>query len=136
MTPQDHLTTAPTPQSTKSWRSGNLHHPGWRATRVGSRSTPTVHPCSQSGRRLWVARKALHLHEPNHEGNGRSIHNTGRTLLKFVSFFLFKIFLFFLFSIVFLFVIFCLFYHFTFTFLYFFKFLTFSCSFFQITQNT
>ena len=41
----------------------------------GSRSIPTVHPCSQSGRRLWVARKALHLHEPNHEGNGRSIHN-------------------------------------------------------------
>ena len=42
----------------------------------GSRSLPTVHPCSQSGRRLWVARKALHLHEPNHEGNGRSIYNT------------------------------------------------------------
>ena len=41
----------------------------------GSRSIPTVHPCSQSGRRLWVARKALHLHEPNHEGNERSIHN-------------------------------------------------------------
>ena len=40
--PQDHLMTAPTPQSTihKSWRSGNLHHPGWRATRVG----PGQHP--------------------------------------------------------------------------------------------
>ena len=25
---------------------------------------PTIHPCSQSGKRLWVARKALHLHEP------------------------------------------------------------------------
>ena len=31
MTPQDFLTTA---QPTKSWRSGDLHHPGWRATRV------------------------------------------------------------------------------------------------------
>ena len=49
-----------------SWMEG---HTG------GSRSIPTVHPCSQSGRRLWVARKALHLHESNHEGNGRSIHN-------------------------------------------------------------
>ena len=49
-----------------SWMEG---HTG------GSRSIPTVHPCSQSGRRLWVARKALHLHEPNHKGNGRSTHN-------------------------------------------------------------
>ena len=46
MTPQDHLMTAPTPQSTihKSWRSGNLHHPGWRATRVpvNTHSTPVL----------------------------------------------------------------------------------------------
>ena len=41
-----------------------------------SRSIHTVHPSSQSGRRLWEARKALHLHEPNHERNGRSIHNS------------------------------------------------------------
>ena len=46
----------------------------------GSWSIPTVHPCSQSGRTLWVARKAPHPHEPNHEGYGRSIHNTCRTL--------------------------------------------------------
>ena len=54
----------------------------------GSLSIPTVHPCSQSGRRLWVARKALHLHEPIHEGNGRSIHNS------FCFFFFSRVFLF------------------------------------------
>ena len=77
MTPQDHLMTAPTPQSTihRSWRSGNLHHPGWRTTRVGPGQYPLYTRGSQSGRRLWVARKALHLYEPNHEGNGRSKHN-------------------------------------------------------------
>ena len=75
--PLDNSNQLHTPQSTKSWRSGNLHHPGWGHT-GGSRSIPTVHPCSQSGRRLCVARKALHLQEPNHEGNGRSIHNAIR----------------------------------------------------------
>ena len=100
MTAQDHLTTAPTPHSTihkelalwqhsSSWMEG---HTG------GSRSIPTVHPCSQSGRRLWVARKALHLHEPNHEGNGRSIHNS---FLDFVFFYIlaFYIFSFFMFAL-------------------------------------
>ena len=68
MTPQDHLTTAQTPQSTIhwSWRSGNLHHLGWRATRVGPGQNPHIR----------------HLHEPNHEGNGRSIHNTGASALR------------------------------------------------------
>ena len=63
---------------------------------------PTAHPCSHFGRRLWVARKALHLHEPNHEGNGRSIHNSFLFVYIFpifsfsnvVSFSLFFIFLF------------------------------------------
>ena len=42
---------------------------------MGSRSIPTVHPCSQSGGGCGLLAKALQLHEPNHEGNGRSIHN-------------------------------------------------------------
>ena len=40
-----------------------------------SESVRVIEHISQSGRRLWAARKAPHLHEPNHEGNGRSIHN-------------------------------------------------------------
>ena len=71
ITPQD----TPAPQSTKSWRSGNFHHPGWRGHTGGSRSIPTVHPCSQSGGGCGLLAKHYTLHEPNHEGNGRSIHN-------------------------------------------------------------
>ena len=41
----------------KSWRSGtSTILPGWRGHTGGSRSIPTVHPCPQSGGRLWVAR--------------------------------------------------------------------------------
>ena len=47
------LTTTTT---TKSWRSDTLIIlPGWECHTGGSRSKPTVHRCSQSGRRLWVA---------------------------------------------------------------------------------
>ena len=56
------LTTTTT---TKSWRSDTLIIlPGWECHTGGSRSKPTVHRCSQSGRRLWVARQ-VHNHEPN-----------------------------------------------------------------------
>ena len=45
------LTTTTT---TKSWRSDTLVIlPGWECHTGGSRSKPTVHRCSQSGRRLW-----------------------------------------------------------------------------------
>ena len=48
------LTTTTT--TTKSWRSDTLIIlPGWECHTGGSRSKPTVHRCSQSGRRLWVA---------------------------------------------------------------------------------
>ena len=51
--------------TTKSWRSDTLIIlPGWECHTGGSRSKPTVHRCSQSGRRLWVARQ-VHNHEPN-----------------------------------------------------------------------
>ena len=51
--------------TTKSWRSDTLIIlPGWECHTGGSRSKPTVHRCSQSGRRLWVARQ-VHIHEPN-----------------------------------------------------------------------
>ena len=44
----------------------------------GSRSTPTVHPCSQSGRRLWVAQQAPHQKSPNGEVNtAQSQHGSG-----------------------------------------------------------
>ena len=36
---------------------------------------------------MWVARKALHQHEPNHEGNGRSILSIQKTVsyvLKYI----------------------------------------------------
>ena len=53
------------PTTTKSWRSDTLIIlPGWECHTGGSRSKPTVHRCSQSGRRLWVARQ-VHNHEPN-----------------------------------------------------------------------
>ena len=51
--------------TTKSWRSDTLIIlPGWECHTGGSRSKPTAHRCSQSGRRLWVARQ-VHNHEPN-----------------------------------------------------------------------
>ena len=54
-----------TTTTTKSWRSDTLIIlPGWECHTGGSRSKPTVHRCSQSGRRLWVARQ-VHNHEPN-----------------------------------------------------------------------
>ena len=47
-----------TTTTTKSWRSDTLIIlPGWECHTGGSRSKPTVHRCSQSGRRLWVARQ-------------------------------------------------------------------------------
>ena len=47
-----------TTTTTKSWRSDTLIIlPGWECHAGGSRSKPTVHRCSQSGRRLWVARQ-------------------------------------------------------------------------------
>ena len=78
--PLDNSTT--TPHSTIHKELALWQPPSsWMEGRTGgSLSIPTVRPCSQSGRRLWVARKALHLHEPNHEENGRSIHN--RFLIK------------------------------------------------------
>ena len=52
-------------QQQQSWRSDTLIIlPGWECHTGGSRSKPTVHRCSQSGRRLWVARQ-IHNHEPN-----------------------------------------------------------------------
>ena len=95
MTPQDHLTTAlHNPQRagalvTSIILDGGPH--GWVPV------NPTVHPGSQSGRSLWVARRAPHLHEPKHEGNGRSIHNTFFLLLFFLHFLLFSYFFNFLF---------------------------------------
>ena len=57
--------TITTTTTTKSWRSDTLIIlPGWEYHTGGSRSKPTVHRCSQSGRRLWVARQ-VHNHEPN-----------------------------------------------------------------------
>ena len=54
-----------TTTTTKSWRSDTLIIlPGWECHTGGSRSKPTVHRCSQSGRRLWVAHQ-VHNHEPN-----------------------------------------------------------------------
>ena len=54
-----------TTTTTKSWRSDTLIIlPGWECHTGLSRSKPTVHRCSQSGRRLWVARQ-VHNHEPN-----------------------------------------------------------------------
>ena len=59
------LTTTTTTTQAKSWRSDTLIIlPGWECHTGGSRSKPTVHRCSQSGRRLWVARQ-VHNHEPN-----------------------------------------------------------------------
>ena len=56
------LTTTTT---TKSCRSDTLIIlPGWECHTGGSRSKPTVQRCSQSGRRLWVARH-VHNHEPS-----------------------------------------------------------------------
>ena len=56
------LTTTTT---TKSWRSDTfIILLGWECHTGGSRSKPTVHRCSQRGRRLWVARQ-VHNHEPN-----------------------------------------------------------------------
>ena len=53
----------------KSWRSGNFHHLAWMEGHTGgSRSIHTVHPCSQNGRRLWVARKH-HTNELNRSQN-------------------------------------------------------------------
>ena len=78
MTPQDHLTTAPlqlhNPQRagalvTSIILDGGPH--GW--VEVNTHSTPVLPKWEEAV--VWVARKALHLHEPNHEGNGRSIHN-------------------------------------------------------------
>ena len=63
--------TRPLDNSTNS----TIHNPQRAGALVTSIILATVHPSSQSGRRLWVARKAPHLHEPNHEGNGRSTHN-------------------------------------------------------------
>ena len=58
-------TTTTTTTTTKSWRSDTLIVlPGWECHTGGSRSKPTVHRCSQRGRRLWVARQ-VHKHEPN-----------------------------------------------------------------------
>ena len=57
--------SVPTTTTTKSWRSDTLIIlPGWECHTGGSRSKPTVHRCSQRGRRLWVARQ-VHNHEPN-----------------------------------------------------------------------
>ena len=54
-----------TTTTTKSWRSDTLIIlPGWECHTGGSRSKPTAHRCSQSGRRLWVAHQ-VHNHEPN-----------------------------------------------------------------------
>ena len=76
-----------TPQiHNKSWRSGNLHHSAWVEGHTGgSWSIPTVHPCSQNGRRLWVARKHHNLtstirinHMCNyHNARGRSTQFVG-----------------------------------------------------------
>ena len=58
-----HHSQQSTPQiHNKSWRSGNLHPSAWVEGHTGgSRSIPTAHPCSQNGRRLWVARKHHNL---------------------------------------------------------------------------
>ena len=54
-----------TTTTTKSWRSDTLIIlPGWECHTGGSRPKPTVHRCSQNGRRLWVAHQ-VHNHEPN-----------------------------------------------------------------------
>ena len=63
--PVSSMLTTTTTTTTKSWRSDTLIIlPGWECHTGGSRSKPTVHRCSQSGRRLWVARQ-VHNHEPN-----------------------------------------------------------------------
>ena len=48
---------------------------GW--VPVNTHSTPVL-PKEEA----VVARKALHLHEPNHKGNGRSIHNSNAVFCK------------------------------------------------------
>ena len=56
--PVSPMVTTTTTTTTKSWRSDTLIIlPGWECHTGGSRSKPTVHRCSQSGRRLWVARQ-------------------------------------------------------------------------------
>ena len=63
--PFSSMLTTTTTTTTKSWRSDTLIIlPGWECHTGGSRSKPTVHRCSQRGRRLWVARQ-VHNHEPN-----------------------------------------------------------------------
>ena len=73
--------------TTKSWRSDTLIIlPGWECHTGGSRSKPTVHRCSQSGRRLWVARQ-VHNHEPN--GSAAMQQETVHQCQHFSSFFSF-----------------------------------------------
>ena len=84
-------TTTTTTTITKSWRSDTLIIlPGWECHTGGSRSKPTVHRCSQSGRRLWVARQ-VHNHEPNgsaavhqcqHGSGAVQIHSTMSSTLS------------------------------------------------------
>ena len=65
-----------TPQiHNKSWRCGNLHHSVWVEGHTGvSWSIPTAHPCSQNGRRLWVARKHHNQTSPMRTNHTRNYH--------------------------------------------------------------
>ena len=78
LTPHSPLVTTTT-TTTKSWRSDTLIIlPGWECHTGGSRSKPTVHRCSQSGRRLWVARQ-VHIHEPNGSAAVRQCQHVERS---------------------------------------------------------
>ena len=70
------LSQQSTPQiHNKRWRFGNLHHAAWvEVPTVGTRSIPTVHPCSQNGKRLWVARKHHNLTSPIRTNHTRNYH--------------------------------------------------------------
>ena len=85
-----------TTTTTKSWRSDTLIIlPGWECHTGGSRSKPTVHRCSQSGRRLWVARQ-VHNHEPNGSATMQqeTVHQCQHVFIFQLHFFFFQ-FLFF-----------------------------------------
>ena len=67
--------------ASKSWRSGNLHHPGWVEGHTGG-SVVNTHsaPVPTTVGRLWVAHRPITSLQPkcnNHEPN--KLHGTGKS---------------------------------------------------------